>query len=383
MNLNTVKRAGKRFSTSYLSSLNIQSYGTDNLYPQRMLDLILNSSTGGVCMERYQQFIEGNGYNDEYFSEYIVNRAGETVDDIHRLISRDMALYHGFALHVNYNMACQIVELQHVPFQNCRNTLGEIGINTGTDVADLNGTPYMDLVITLLRKAVTEMVWRIVWFADLEAKNVGDSGILTAGVNPDLFNMCNGLWKRLSAIIAAHEHQQTVITANTDKGGGAAVTYASQKEAIRQKGYALKLVDTLLSDADSRIFDGDNPSIYMTSSLFKALRTDVVAHYTNATMPFEQVATGLHLSEYDGVRIVVCDIWDRMIKKYEDTGTCLNNPHRAIVCDPSNLFIGTNDVDKIPELRCTFSDKDRKNYIYATSKIDTLVGEDALVQVAI
>ncbi len=120
MNLNTVKRSSKRFSTSYLSSLNIQSYGIDNLYPQRMLDLILNSSTGGVCLERYQQFIEGNGYNDENFSEYIVNRAGETVDDIHRLISRDMALYHGFALHVNYNMACQIVELQHVPFQNCR-----------------------------------------------------------------------------------------------------------------------------------------------------------------------------------------------------------------------------------------------------------------------
>lgn len=120
MNLNTVKRASKRFSTSYVSSLNIQAYGADNIYPQRMLDLILNSPTGGVCVERYQQFIEGNGYNDEDFSEYIVNRAGETVDDIHRLISRDMALYHGFALHVNYNMACQIVELQYVPFQNCR-----------------------------------------------------------------------------------------------------------------------------------------------------------------------------------------------------------------------------------------------------------------------
>ncbi len=120
MNLNTVKRPVRRFSTSYVSALNIQSYGVDNLYPQRMLDLILNSPTGGVCVERYQQFIEGNGYNDDDFSEYIVNRAGETVDDIHRLMSRDMALYHGFALHVNYNMACQIIELQYVPFQNCR-----------------------------------------------------------------------------------------------------------------------------------------------------------------------------------------------------------------------------------------------------------------------
>ena len=45
--------------------------------------------------------------------------------------------------------------------------------------------------------------------------------------------------------------------------------------------------------------------------------------------------------------------------------------------------MGTNDKDKIANLSISFNDKDRKNYIYASSKIDTLVGEDALVQVAI
>lgn len=120
MNINNVKRSSKRLTVSYLSTLNIQAYGKDNLYPQRMLDLILNSPTGGGCYDRYQTFIEGNGLNDTKFSEYVVNRAGDTVDDIYRLISQDMALFHGFALHVNYNLACEIVELQHIPFQNCR-----------------------------------------------------------------------------------------------------------------------------------------------------------------------------------------------------------------------------------------------------------------------
>ena len=72
-----------------------------------------------------------------------------------------------------------------------------------------------------------------------------------------------------------------------------------------------------------------------------------------------------------------------MIKKYEDTGTALNCPHRAIVCSPDNLFVGTNDKDKIASLSVHFNDKDRKNYIYAASKIGTLVGEDELVQIAI
>lgn len=120
MNINHVKRSPKRFNTAYLSTLNIQSYGRDNLYPQRMYDLIQNSPTGGTCCDRYQTFIEGNGLNNSDFADYVCNRAGETVDDIYRLIAQDMAYFHGFALHVNYNMACEIVELQHIPFQNCR-----------------------------------------------------------------------------------------------------------------------------------------------------------------------------------------------------------------------------------------------------------------------
>lgn len=120
MNANSVIRPLKRFSVDYQTLLNIQTYGSDNLYPQRMYDLIQNSSTGLTCVERYMTFIEGNGLHNKEFAEYICNRKGETLDDINSLIAADLAYYHGFALHVNYNMACEIVELQHIPFQNCR-----------------------------------------------------------------------------------------------------------------------------------------------------------------------------------------------------------------------------------------------------------------------
>lgn len=120
MNVNNVLRPPKRFNTSYLSQLNIQSYGSDNLYPQRMNDLILNSPTGGTCLERYQTFIEGNGLRNTDFSKYVCNRKGETIDDIFSLIAQDIAKFNGFALHVNYNLACEVCELQHIPFENCR-----------------------------------------------------------------------------------------------------------------------------------------------------------------------------------------------------------------------------------------------------------------------
>ena len=267
---------------------------------------------------------------------------------------------------------------KEICYDELENTIAEDSLNTGTDRAYLQDTPYWDQVLMpLLEKAMKEMFWRIVWFGDKDAKNIADGGILKAGINPKLFNMCDGLWKRLQAIIAANPNQHTEIAAN------AATTYLDQKNGILVPGTAIKIFDTLLADADSRIFDKPGSAIFCTNSMFKALRTDLVERYGKTTMPFENVATGITLSEYDGRTIIALDIWDRLIKKFEDTGTALNCPHRAIVCSPDNLFVGTNDKDKIASLSVHFNDKDRMNYIYAASKIGTLVGEDELVQVAI
>lgn len=109
-----------RLDTSYLRQLNIQGYGEDNLYPQTLNNIVAASSTGSECMERFASFIEGNGFNDSIFAGVVVNRKGETIDDIHTLICQDVAMYNGFALHVNYNVLGEIVELQYIPFESCR-----------------------------------------------------------------------------------------------------------------------------------------------------------------------------------------------------------------------------------------------------------------------
>lgn len=114
------KKTSQRLDTEYLQSLGIQSYGDDNLYPQTLKNIVSASSTGSECADRYADFIEGNGFRDISFSEYVVNRKGDTADDIHSLVCRDIADYGGLALHVNYNLLGEITELQHIPFENCR-----------------------------------------------------------------------------------------------------------------------------------------------------------------------------------------------------------------------------------------------------------------------
>lgn len=120
MTIRQVKHPKERLEVSYDSSLGIQLYGDKNLYPQEMSRIIASSPTGGICLERYATFIEGNGFNDVAFSSYICNRRGDTIDGMLHNISEDMAKYRGFAIHVNYNIYCEIVSMTHIPFECCR-----------------------------------------------------------------------------------------------------------------------------------------------------------------------------------------------------------------------------------------------------------------------
>ena len=120
MNVKTAKKSPPRIDVRYLTRFNITSYGDDNLYPQHVQAISGASGTADLCLNRYQKFIEGDGFGNEAFAAYDVNRSGMTADELLHDISGDVARFGGFALHVNYNALCQVSEVQFVPFENCR-----------------------------------------------------------------------------------------------------------------------------------------------------------------------------------------------------------------------------------------------------------------------
>ena len=83
-------------------------------------DIVDASPTGTECLDRYERFIEGNGFEDEAFAALVMNRDGETADDLCQLVAADLARYGGFALHLNYNALGEVVEVQAVPFETLR-----------------------------------------------------------------------------------------------------------------------------------------------------------------------------------------------------------------------------------------------------------------------
>ena len=120
MNIQKIKKAPQRIDVSYLSTLGIKSYGTNNLYPQQAKAILDSSSTGAQCADRYARFIEGEGFANAIIYNLEVNPFGDTTDDILTAVAQDIANYGGFALHVNYDLNCKITDIEVVPFESCR-----------------------------------------------------------------------------------------------------------------------------------------------------------------------------------------------------------------------------------------------------------------------
>lgn len=120
MNIKLIDIPSKILKGVYNKKLNIQTYGEDNLYPQKIMRVIRTSPTGMGCLENYERFIFGDGFQNSALSKIEANKQGCTIDDVLFSITKDRARYGGFAIHVNYNANFEVCEIQHVPFESCR-----------------------------------------------------------------------------------------------------------------------------------------------------------------------------------------------------------------------------------------------------------------------
>jgi hypothetical protein len=99
-------------------------------------------------------------------------------------------------------------------------------------------------------------------------------------------------------------------------------------------------------------------------------------------MPWEKIFDGVFVSSYGGVKVISVATWDYMVNTYENTGTKWNKPYRVVFANPKNLLVGCDAADPISDLDIWFNKDERTNKIYATGKLDTMVGLDDHVHLA-
>ena len=261
-------------------------------------------------------------------------------------------------------------------YESLQGTIAEYCLKTGTEIGDLTGTEFLTYVLRpALERQMKKMIWRFAWFGNKTASNIADGGTLTAGTKKELFTTCTGLFFRIFEQCTKNPDQLTAIAANTAK------TFKEQKAAILQEGVATGIFDNMLMDADSRITSDSGALIMTTKALADALTYDIKKVY-KVIMPWETIFDGLDIAKYNGVTIARVSIWDRMIRAYENTGTALNKPFRAVYANINNLETATDADGLISDLDIWFDKKERRNYIYSTGRIGTQILEDDMFHAA-
>jgi hypothetical protein len=97
-------------------------YGTDNKFPQLIIDLYHKSSVHSTAINSKHQAVVGQGLTglDESILD-IANKEGETWNDIFAKVALDRVLYGGFALEVIWsNDRTKIAEVYHIDFSYVR-----------------------------------------------------------------------------------------------------------------------------------------------------------------------------------------------------------------------------------------------------------------------
>ena len=100
---------------------NIFTFGLDNLYPQRVEQIVYRSPLANSAVLNLADFTFGRGFEDEAFAKQVVNeQLSLKINDLLRFNSWDHAQNNVFALHFAYNLNLEISNVTPIFSKYCR-----------------------------------------------------------------------------------------------------------------------------------------------------------------------------------------------------------------------------------------------------------------------
>lgn len=95
------------------------SFGKDNLYPDKVIELYNTSAMNGTAINSITDAVKGEGVLE--YGDMVVNTQGETLNEVYSKISLDYVIHGGFAVNLIWNRGGdKVVELYHLSFDKVR-----------------------------------------------------------------------------------------------------------------------------------------------------------------------------------------------------------------------------------------------------------------------
>jgi hypothetical protein len=201
---------------------------------------------------------------------------------------------------------------------------------------------------------------------------INEGGYITEDVDPEYFDIIDGLFKQLRGLVAEDNTRGVTITANSQDSKTGQMTYMTPDRAY-----------TLLSDmwykapiklrqmkADTNV--ENRPKFLVTQSIADAYEQYLIGKGIDRT--YVNLVEGVQVLSFLGVPVVPMAIWDEMIQAYNDLGDTYFKPHRALLTTKSVLAVGTpNGEREFGEFDIWYDKTSRKNYILLKDKLDAKI----------
>lgn len=242
---------------------------------------------------------------------------------------------------------------------------------------DLSGNPYLtEIIIPRLEWAIRNELQRIAWF--------GDENDLQAYKNEEMvpyFSVVDGFWARLylDAITLPqnrkYNYTRVEIAANNQS------TTAAQISAMQAAGVATGIIDQMITAASPELRAAEGV-IYMSLKMKDALEFDLQKNNRGSNLQWESLRDGVQATYYQGIRVVVLPIWDKVINSFLANGenpNALFLPYRAIYTTKANLLVGTTSEREIEEVDVFYVEKDEATYIRAKDSIGTMIADPNMI----
>ena len=255
---------------------------------------------------------------------------------------------------------------EEICYKELENTIAEHFAANGSDMADLTDSDYMEKVVRpILEQAIRDLMIRFAFFGDTEAE-----GTLKDGVGPEYFNLVDGIFKQLFEGVTAGKTTRVNIEANTK------TTIAAQYEAMRQPGAATGVLNELIIKTPMKLRRMTDRVFIVTQAFADMLNLDIQENNKGSELQWESIFAGIQKTTYQGITLVAVPQFDEIIQEYLKNTTNANaydKPFRVIYGAKGNFRVGSKSKETVADLKVTFDDVTRKNYIYAADTIGALV----------
>lgn len=207
---------------------------------------------------------------------------------------------------------------------------------------------------------------------DTEHKTtINEGGNLTEGVDEDYFNVLDGLFKQLRAIVALDGSVKVTIAANAQSTKAEQLSYLTPDRAYQ-------LLSDMWYKANIKLRQRKGECrFYVSQSVADKYEQYLIGKGIEST--YVNLVDGVQALKFNGIPVIPLANWDANIQAYFDLGDTYDAPHRAILTTKQVLAVGTPSEKAYDKVDVWFDKTSRKNYVLLQDKLDAKVLSDKML----